>query len=212
MRSYPFVEELVPCPDSWATAQLFLNWPHLLFLDSSDRHPIRGRYSFISADPIEWFELSKAVFNGVDPFAPLSAVLTANPTETIPGLPPFQGGLAGLFSYGLGHAFERFPQAPIDEFGVPDLAIGVYDWVIAFDHLQEKAWLIAKTEPRLREIAQALQNPLLKREKEWAQPLQPVPQFDLRSYPGVSSNFNRALTWKRFAELSNTFMPAIAFR
>ncbi len=48
-------------------------------------------------------------------------------------MPPFQGGAAGLLSYELGTAFERIPRAKHDEFHLPDLAIGLYDWVIAWD-------------------------------------------------------------------------------
>src|SRR5262249_18649559 len=38
-----------------------------------------------------------------------------------------------------------------DEFGVPDLALGFYDWVIAFDHQQGRAWLFSTGFPELNE-------------------------------------------------------------
>jgi para-aminobenzoate synthetase component 1 len=47
----PLVEELTPAPDPFETARRFAHLPHLLFLDSADRHSARGRYSFLSADP-----------------------------------------------------------------------------------------------------------------------------------------------------------------
>src|SRR5256885_1767349 len=49
----------------------------------------------------------------------------------VPGLPPFIGGWAGLFGYHLGRAFERQPPPRRDEFQVPDMAVGVYDWVVS---------------------------------------------------------------------------------
>ena len=49
----PLVEELTPAPDPWETARRFAHLPHLLFLDSADRHRDRGRYSFVSADPVD---------------------------------------------------------------------------------------------------------------------------------------------------------------
>ena len=61
----------------------------------------------------------------------------------IPDLPPFIGGWAGLFGYHLGRAFERQPLPHRDDFQVPDLAVGVYDWVISFDHFSGRAWLIS---------------------------------------------------------------------
>ena len=134
MPSHPLVEELSPLPDAWNIARLFAGWPHLLFLDSSERHLSLGRYSFISADPLEWFELPRFSGGAADPFIPLQQCLERYATERLPGLPPFQGGLAGLFGYGLGHVIERFPRARYDEFRVPDLAVGLYDWVIAIDH------------------------------------------------------------------------------
>ena len=60
-------------------------------------------------------------------------------SETIDELPPFQGGAAGLFSYELAHHFERLPRPIFDDFAVPDLAVGMYDWVIGFDHLADRA-------------------------------------------------------------------------
>src|SRR5262249_43057299 len=67
--------------------------------------------------------------------------------ETVPGLPPFQGGVAGLFGYGLCHHIERLPRAGCDEFALPDLAAGCYDWVLAFDHRAPRAWLPATGLP-----------------------------------------------------------------
>src|SRR5262249_14465863 len=61
----------------------------------------------------------------------------------IPELPPFMGGWAGLFGYHLGRAFERQPPPRCDEFQLPDMAVGVYDWVISFDHRTGRAWLVS---------------------------------------------------------------------
>ena len=50
---------------------------------------------------------------------------------TIDGLPPFQGGAAGLFAYDLNRSLERIARPRADEFQVPALAIGLYDVVVA---------------------------------------------------------------------------------
>ena len=62
-------------------------------------------------------------------------------------MPPFQGGAAGVFGYDLCHHLERLPRRRFDEFEVPDLAIGLYDWVVAFDHSQNRVWLISTGFP-----------------------------------------------------------------
>ncbi|HVK07293.1 MAG TPA: aminodeoxychorismate synthase component I [Gemmataceae bacterium] len=168
----------------------------MLFLDSADRHPDRGRYSFVSADPIEWITTTTG-----DPFADLSRRLAAYPLPTLPGLPPFQGGLAGQFGYGLQHAIERLPRPRFDEFAVPDLAVGIYDWVVAFDHLQDRAWLLStgypdgRPERRLRQVRDWLAD---RGDGPPARPpamdrLKPGPhEYPLPGHPGVTSNFDRA--------------------
>src|SRR5437763_738293 len=160
----PLVEELTPAPDPWAVARRLAHLPHLLFLDSADRHPDRGRYSFVTADPADWLVDSTRDPKYPDPFAELRRRLAAFPAPTLAGLPPFQGGVAGLFGYGLQHAVERIGRPRFDEFRVPDLAVGVYDWVIAWDHAADRAWVISTGYPdgreraarRLREVREAL--------------------------------------------------------
>ncbi len=57
----------------------------------------------------------------------------------VPGLPPFQGGAAGLFSYDLCHYLERLPRPRYNDLPIPDLAVGLYDWVISFDHWETES-------------------------------------------------------------------------
>jgi para-aminobenzoate synthetase component 1 len=152
----PVVEELHPAPDPWLAFQALDGLPHLLFLDSALNHPQLGRYSFLTADPAEWLtargprtELSAAgvALEPADPFAVLAERLSAWPAEPMPDLPPFQGGAAGLFGYALCHHIERLPRARCDDFQVPDLGVGLYDWVLAFDHGQDRAWLFSTGFP-----------------------------------------------------------------
>ena len=55
-------------------------------------------------------------------------------TPAHPGLPPFQGGAAGLLAYELNHQLESLPLAHHDEFQVPAIVLGCYDVVVAWDH------------------------------------------------------------------------------
>jgi para-aminobenzoate synthetase component 1 len=129
--------------------------PRVIFLDSALRHGRLGRYSFITGDPFDWlFVAGSGLRSSVDPLAELAARLGRYRQPTLAGLPPFQGGAAGLLGYGLCRALENIPRPRFDEFGIPDLAVGFYDWVLAFDHWKKRAWLIStglpEREPGLR--------------------------------------------------------------
>ncbi|HET6836398.1 MAG TPA: aminodeoxychorismate synthase component I, partial [Gemmatimonadales bacterium] len=65
----------------------------------------------------------------------------------IAGIPPFQGGLAGYIGYDWGAVLERLPGTRYDDLRIPDVMLGLYDWVIAWDHLQGLAWLISTGLP-----------------------------------------------------------------
>src|SRR5579884_1420382 len=216
----PLAEELTPWLDPWDVCRRFAPLSHLLFLDSADAHPSLGRYSFVSADPFRWLCLRQGqiVDNGaerrrLDPFVVLSKQMKQWHSETLAGLPPFQGGAAGLFGYDLCHHIERLPRPRHDEFAVPDLAVGLYDWVLAFDHQQQRAWILstgfphrtAQRRPHALERMQAVRRLLDHRgaitHTRQASPLrqrQPplaegdlVPLHPLSDLPGVFSNFAR---------------------
>jgi para-aminobenzoate synthetase component 1 len=153
----PLVEELHPSLDAWGVARRLADSPHLLFLDSAQSHPTLGRYSFVTADPFEWIEsrgncvtIAGQKQPTGNPFMVLAERLTRYQITPQPELPPFQGGAAGLFGYNLCHHIERLPRPAIDEFQTPDLAIGLYDWVIAFDHAANRSWLISTGLPEVR--------------------------------------------------------------
>ena len=142
----PLVEELVPAPDVMAAVRAVSGWPHLLLLDSAlQREPV-GRFSFLMADPVETWTLGEAKF-GDDPFVTLRPVLERWRCDSVPDLPPFQGGIAGLMGYELGRCWERVPASLHDEFQLPVLAAGLYDWVIAWDHRSHRVWLISNGWP-----------------------------------------------------------------
>ncbi len=200
----PLVEELAPAPDPWDAARRLAHLPHLLFLDSAARDSPFGRYSFVTADPFDWLSTRGP---DDDPFPRLAERLARWRSETLAGLPPFQGGVAGLFGYGLCHHVERLPRPRFDEFALPDLAVGCYDWVLAFDHGADRAWLIStglpETHPwrrrvraaqRLREVRRRLRAEPADMPSPSAPPLPPsalCPQHDLPILPRLMSNFDR---------------------
>jgi para-aminobenzoate synthetase component 1 len=185
--------------------------PHCLFLDSARHDPQLGRYSFLAADPFAWFERGT---ESVDSLVELAAALAKCHAATVPGLPPFQGGAAGLFAYDLAHQLERLPRPAYDEFAVPALAVGLYDVVLAIDHAAPAAWLISQGFPeldpqrrrkraaeRLAEFRRWLDEPIpggrsiagpappktLRR----IMPRELAPQFAVPGPNGLTSNFSR---------------------
>ena len=142
----PLVEELTASIDVMSAVRALAHWPRFLLLDSSlQREPV-GRFSFLTADPVTHWQLVNAQF-GSDPFAEIRAESERWLGEPVPGLPPFQGGVAGLMGYELGQCWERIPSAAHDEFQLPVMAVGLYDWVLAWDHFAGRVWIISHGWP-----------------------------------------------------------------
>jgi para-aminobenzoate synthetase component I len=150
----PRVERLSP-PHGVMDAYLAVSHlPFPILLDSAERGP-RGRYSFAMADPVLTVRsrsVSTEVRGRGDPLwraakgDPLSVVRQAMggfATAPLTGLPPFQGGAAGYIAYEWGRTLERIPAAKLDDLQLPDCVLGVYDWVIAWDHEADAAWIIS---------------------------------------------------------------------
>ncbi|MCL4202518.1 MAG: anthranilate synthase component I family protein [Pirellulaceae bacterium] len=142
----PYIEQLPEVPDVEQAFLALASRPHCLWLDSALRDPQRGRYSFLAADPFEMIEVPA---DGRDGLRQLAARLDLYRTPSLPDLPPFQGGAAGLFGYDLNRSLERVPPPRFDEFGVPALAIALYDVVLAIDHRLDRAWIISQGFPEL---------------------------------------------------------------
>ena len=138
-RPAPIVEQLAPAPDPLEAYARVSHLPCPILLDSAERGP-RGRFSFVSADPV-------GVIRGSgDPAAIGAAVKLAGGIveAAIPGLPPFQAGIAGYIGYEWAATLERLPPPARDELGLPDILLGVYDWVLAWDHERDAAWIISR--------------------------------------------------------------------
>jgi para-aminobenzoate synthetase component 1 len=128
-------------PMSWLHALADL--PGLVFLDSALPGGDLGRYSFIAADPIHRIEAK----NGVttvddqpvpgDPFQIAKSLLDRYRVQHRADLPPFQTGLAGYFGYDLRHHLETLPAHVVDDQSFPDMILGVYDVVLAIDHVRQ---------------------------------------------------------------------------
>ena len=83
----PLVHELVPAPDPWATARRFAHLPHLAFLDSAANDTERGRYSYVTADPLLWADQRLDDPDGTDAFALAADWLNEARSDTVAGAP-----------------------------------------------------------------------------------------------------------------------------
>src|SRR5260221_363342 len=97
-----------------------------VLLDSAELRAGCGRYSYIAIDPFQTLvskngvmQLNGEVLHG-NPFQVLSQQLSLYPTESIPDLPPFQGGVLGYFSYDLVQHLETISLAT-DDIDFPDM-------------------------------------------------------------------------------------------
>jgi len=147
----PLVEELTPVPDPARCCEQLEGLPYRLFLDSAATATRLGRYSFVTADPVDVIE-SKGSSGALDD---VRARLAAHRAEPIAGLPPFQGGAAGYIAYDWGLTLERLPAPRLDDLALPDVVVGIYDWVLAWDHVASRAWLISTGMPETDDVARA---------------------------------------------------------
>jgi para-aminobenzoate synthetase component 1 len=182
-HALPLVE---PGP-SLAPIEAFLRLhglPRLIFFDSAMRDPRLGRYSYLAADPFAGFERPAAP---ADPLADVAEALQRFAAPTVPGIPPFQGGLAGLLGYELGGAFETLPPPRADDLPTPPLALGAYDVVLSYDHHRDECWIISQGFPEIdpqarRERATARLDQM----RAWlARPPQDVSAVAAAAYPAL---------------------------
>jgi para-aminobenzoate synthetase component I len=157
------------------------------------------------ADPDRWEE-SLGSFDGhiprevpkpspTDPFDRLRILRADRKSfRTIPNLPPFQSGFAGVFGYDLNSHLERIPsRAENNDLPVPVMCVGEYSWVISFDHIENRAWFVRKPHsnkgvPDLPKLLAASAQPPRHRPTT---PANTLPRHPLPGIPSVFSNFSR---------------------
>jgi para-aminobenzoate synthetase component 1 len=191
----PLVHELNVSP--WRALQALADLPYPIFFDSALPQSALSRYSYVSADPVAFLRCDAGEGGGA--LEALRARLGA-PRPTLAGLPPFQGGFAGLFGYDLCHELERLPRHRINEFQTPDLAVGLYDWVYAFDHLQDRGWVISTGAPtfttdrattRLQTAIASLNRTPVSPKVRRSSSTEVAPQHRTELGSSITSNFTR---------------------
>ena len=144
--------ELPYSPDSSNTFGHLISLPGFVFLDSGYPNIALGRFDIIAADPYlqivtrgrttSCFREEKEWHTQDDPFEVLKRCL-GHTVEYDPSL-PFIGGALGYFSYDLGRCIEDLPSIAENDLSLPEMSIGIYDWAIVVDHLEQKSWLVGQ--------------------------------------------------------------------
>jgi para-aminobenzoate synthetase component I len=161
----PVIEILDPAPDPARCCELLAGLPYRLLLDSATPGTRFGRYSFLTADPLAvvWTKGATTVVEDRltasrravedDPLQAVRSLIAPLAADPVPHLPPFQGGAAGYLAYDWSRSLERLPAPKYDDLALADVVLGVYDWVLAWDHTLSRAWLISTGMPETSEAA-----------------------------------------------------------
>lgn len=127
--------------------------PWSMWLDSGASGGELGRYDILVAEPYltlvtrgdeTLITYSEGVLTSTeDPFRLLRDSL--KPDDNIKCDPeiPFAGGAVGYFGYDLARRIESLPQHATDDIGMPEMAIGLYDWAVVFNHQKRRCWLVS---------------------------------------------------------------------
>lgn len=114
-----------------------------------------GRYSFLGYDPTIRFTSKDShitiardgaeteAFDG-NPYDAIRSILKDYSSPRLEGLPPFTGGFVGYFSYESIQYAE--PKLKLKKSDTYDMELMLFDKIIAYDHLQQKIYLIANMQ------------------------------------------------------------------
>ncbi|PWH05797.1 anthranilate synthase component I [Brachybacterium endophyticum] len=78
-----------------------------------------------------------------DPMQALAALTDAFRSARLPQLPPFTGGLVGFVAYDAVRYWEKLPDAPADEIGIPDISLLLAQDVAVHDSHDSTVLLVA---------------------------------------------------------------------
>lgn len=123
--------------------------PYALCFKSGGLEGNSGRYTVLAAQPYMRFESEQGRVRRIDaqglthkhtgcPFELIKAHMPAPVASDL----PFTGGLMGYWGYELGSALEPSVPRSLDDIAMPDMLLGLYDWVIVVDEQAKTAELI----------------------------------------------------------------------
>ena len=198
----PRVYDLGLLPHPARLFHAFQDMPSPALLDGAMPGASGNRYSYLTADPflvirsrgrhitLERVDTSEEVEG--DPWSILQGLLHKYRTEQLLGLPPFQGGVLGYWSYDLGRHLERLPSWAADDLHLPEMYLALYDWTLAYDGDTGRSCLFSTGLPEgTVERAQIRAEEIMERLKKETQDARPTafdsnvslkPNFTPRTY------------------------------
>lgn len=175
---YPLIEEVFTPLAAPELFELIKDRPYSFFLDSGMDTQRLGRYSFLGSEPFLVMNSRGSEITLIrgrehkvqhgNPFDTLGKLLEIYKLDHCPAPVPFLGGAIGYLSYDLCHFIERLPSTAIDDLKLPESYFAFYDTIVAFDHLEGKAYLVATGFPEMEE-GQRLRRARMRLEelKDW---------------------------------------------
>lgn len=121
-------------------------------LESVEGGEKQGRFSFIGCDPFCLLEYERPVirlrqgnsakiFEG-NPIQFFKKFFSQYRFVTNSPLPRFAGGVVGYVAYDAIRLIEKIPDSNPDLLDLPEIQLGLYDTVLAFDHLKQTVSII----------------------------------------------------------------------
>ncbi|MBI2267666.1 MAG: anthranilate synthase component I [Armatimonadetes bacterium] len=184
-RLIPIFREIPADLETPVSAFLKLRGKGIGFLlESVERGEQLGRYSILGIDPspILWREngITEIREGGAgrtaeepDPLRTLESLMAAYRTVSLPGLPPFFGGVVGYISYEVAHCFERLPGKIKHDLNLPEAIFLLADKLVIFDHVTQKLMVMVNARgssspdntydqavQRISQIVESLGKPL----------------------------------------------------
>jgi para-aminobenzoate synthetase component 1 len=154
---YPLVEEIHMAPDADWCFEAFALRPYSFWLDSGMDPQKLGRFSFMGSDPflvmrsrgdeITLIKKGAEEKRRGNPFDVLGELLKAYTIDRDSTPIPFTGGAVGYLSYDLCHFIEKLPTQAEDDLHLPESYLGFYDAIVAFDHQENKTYIISTGFP-----------------------------------------------------------------
>lgn len=156
-KTVPVFYELLM--DAYTPIQLF-NCLHEAYddcfiLESVDNKNQWGRYSYIGIDPKAEYVLKDHIITvrekgkdtktiKVDNFIEFfSDIIEAHKSPRFNNYPKLTGGLMGFFAYDVIRYFEKtLKNPPKDDLNLPDADLHLFEKIVAYDHLSNKAVII----------------------------------------------------------------------
>ena len=155
-RIVPLWREFLFDVDTAVTAYAKLAEPPFGFLlESVEGGEQWARYTFLGTRPsaawrvrgdrVDWWTpaVGWTPVSCDDPLEDLKTRLETRTAPAVPGLPRLWGGAVGFFSYDIVRRFERLPDPPDDDLGLPDGLFVFTDIVLAIDNLKGRARAVA---------------------------------------------------------------------